>query len=333
MRLTDGYYTVPFAVTKGKISIGARAVGEGEPCFLIAEIGINHNGSLELCKKLIDAAVENGADAVKFQKRTIPVVYTREELAKPREVPVEIINAALVRGVLPPENVERLRASKLQETTNGDLKWALEFSEDEYKEIDRYCMERGIQWFASPWDEASVAFLEHFDIPAYKIASASLTDDGLLRRVRATGKPVILSTGMSTLEEIDAAVKALGTEHLIIMHCVATYPAELEHLNLLSIRTLQERYRLPIGYSGHEKGVYMSLCAAVLGAVAVERHLTIDRSMWGSDQSASLEPKGFGLLSGEIRSWECAKGDGVKKVLEAEKPVMQKLRRKRTLQV
>lgn len=318
-------------MAKGKIPIGTRSLGEGEPCFVIAEIGINHNGSLEIAKKLIDATVEAGADAVKFQKRSVAVVYTAEELARPREVPSEVIEAALERNALPQENVDRLKKSNLQDTTNGDLKWALEFTEAEYAELDAYCRTKQIPWFASPWDEASVDFLEAFTTPMYKVASASLTDADLLRYIRTTKKPVILSTGMSTIEEIDAAVETLGKEDLMLMHCVATYPAELADLNLLTINTLRERYGVPIGYSGHEKGVYTSLCAAVLGAVSIERHLTLDRSMWGSDQAASLEPKGLELLVNEVRNWEKVKGDGVKKVIDAEVPIMKKLRRKNTL--
>lgn len=314
-------------MAKGEIRIGNRKIGAAEPCFVIAEIGINHNGDLDLAKKLIDAAVEAGADAVKFQKRTVTVVYTEEELKKPREVPAEVIAAALARGVLPPENVKRLQTNP-QDTTNGDLKWALEFSEKEYGEIDAYCKAKNILWFVSPWDEGSVDVMEKFNPPAYKIASASLTDAGLLKHIRATGRPVILSTGMSTLEEIDAAVAILGTDNLLIMHCVSTYPAELKDLNLLGIKTLSERYGMPVGYSGHEKGVYTSLCAAVLGAISVERHLTLDRAMWGSDQAASLEPKGFEMMTREIRNYELAKGDGVKVVLESEKPILKKLRRK-----
>lgn len=314
-------------MAKGEIRIGNRKIGDSEPCFVIAEIGINHNGDMAIAKKLIDAAVEAGADAVKFQKRTVTVVYTEEELKKPREVPAEVIAAALKRGVLPAESVKRLQANP-QDTTNGDLKWALEFSEKEYGEIDAYCKTKNILWFVSPWDEGSVDVIEKFNPPAYKIASASLTDAGLLKHVRATGRPVILSTGMSTLEEVDAAVKILGDDNLLIMHCVSTYPAELKDLNLLGIKTLSERYELPVGYSGHEKGVYASLCAAVLGAVSVERHLTLDRAMWGSDQAASLEPKGFEMMTREIRNYELAKGDGVKVVLESEKPILKKLRRK-----
>ncbi|MDD5075199.1 MAG: N-acetylneuraminate synthase family protein, partial [Candidatus Peribacteraceae bacterium] len=306
---------------KEKIGLGSRKIGEGEACYVIAEIGINHNGSIDLAKRLIDASIDAGADAVKFQKRTIPTVYTPEELCKPREVPADIIEKALERGVLPQENVQRLRASRLTETTNGDLKWALEFSAKEYAEIDSYCKTKKIVWFGSPWDEESAEFLSQFNPPAYKIASASLTDERLLRFVRSKGKPVILSTGMSTTEEVDTAVEILGKEDLLLMHCVSTYPAELREINLSLIQTLRSRYEVLVGYSGHERGVYTSLCAVVLGAVAVERHITLDRSLWGSDQAASLEPKGLALLTQEIRNFEQARGDGVKIVLESEKPI------------
>jgi len=315
---------------KGSISIGNHSIGEDSACFVIAEIGINHNGSMEIAKQLIDASVDAGADAVKFQKRTISVVYSEEDLQRPREVPTEILKTAIERNALPLENVDRLTASNFEETTNGDLKWALEFTESEYAEIDRYCKEKDILWLASPWDEERVDFLEAFHLPAYKVASASLTDDGLLQHMRATGKPLMLSTGMSTLEEVDHAVKVLGNDNLLVLHCVSTYPAALDELNLKTIHTLQDRYDVPVGYSGHESGVYMSLCAVALGAVAVERHITLDRSMWGSDQAASLEPKGLRLLVTEIRNYEQAKGDGIRRVLESEVPILKKLRRKGT---
>lgn len=311
------------------VRIGNSEVGYGSSPFVVAEIGINHNGSMALVKKLIDAAVEAGCDAVKFQKRTVPVVYSAAELAKDREVPVDVIANAIKRGVLSKEAVMRLTESNLQKTTNGDLKFALEFTEREYQEINRYCCEKNVHWFASPWDEESVDFLEKFDPPCYKIASASLTDDGLLRHIRAKGRPVILSTGMSTTEQIDHAVEVLGREDLVLLSCVSTYPAELRDINLFDIVTMRSRYEgIPVGYSGHEKGVYTSLCAVVLGACMVERHLTLDRTMWGSDQAASLEPKGMELLISEINNFQRAKGDGVKRVLEAEIPIMKKLRRK-----
>jgi len=278
-------------------------IGLGEPVFVIAEIGINHNGDIEIAKKLIDTAVKAGANAVKFQKRTIDVVYTREELAKDRDNPFG--------------------------STNGDLKRGLEFGEDEYREIDRYCREKGILWFASCWDEGSVDFIDKFNPPYYKIASASLTDDELLRHTRSKGKPIILSTGMSTIEEIEHAVEVLGRESLILMHTVATYPAENKDLNLRVIYTLRQKFPdLLIGYSGHEVGLPPSLIAVVLGACVVERHITLDRAMWGSDQSASVEPSGLERLVRDIRLCEEVIGDGVKRVIEAEIPVKEKLRRK-----
>ncbi len=283
------------------IRIGDRLVGEDKPCYVIAEIGINHNGNIDLAEKLIDIAVAAGCDAVKFQKRTVEVVYTAEELAKPRENPFG--------------------------PTNGDLKRGLEFGQKEYEEIDAFCKSANITWFASPWDEASVDFLEQFHLPVYKIASASLTDDKLLRHVRKTGRPVILSSGMSTLAEIDHALEVLGKQDLLLMHTTSTYPASYEELNLRAIPALAARYGVPVGYSGHETGIPTSVCAAALGACAVERHITVDRAGWGSDQAASLEPNGLTRLVRDIRLWERAKGDGVKKVFPSEVPIIKKLRR------
>ena len=251
----------------GNIRVGNKAIGDDQPCFIIAEIGINHNGDIDLAKRLISVAVAAGCDAVKFQKRTVEVVYTAEELAKPRENPFG--------------------------PTNGDLKYGLEFEQEEYEEIDAFCKSVKMSWFASPWDEGSVDFLEQFAVPVYKIASASLTDDNLLRHIRKTGKPVILSTGMSTYAEIDHAVEVLGKEDLILMHATSTYPANYDELNLRAIPTMAERYGVPVGYSGHETGIPTSVCAAALGACCVERHITMDRASWGSDQAASLEPNGI----------------------------------------
>lgn len=283
------------------VEIGGRRVGEGQPCYIIAEIGINHNGDLDLAKRLISVAVAAGCDAVKFQKRTIDVVYTQEELAAPRDHPFG--------------------------ATNGDLKRALEFDYDDYKEIDEYCRVVKIQWFASCWDEGSVDFVDQFDVPCYKIASASLTDIDLLRHTRAKGKPIILSTGMSTLAEIDRAIEVLGKKDLVLLHACSTYPAKYEELNLKVIPVLQERYRVPIGYSGHETGLTSSTAATVLGACAVERHITMDRAMWGSDQAASLEPNGIHRLVRDIRLVEESMGDGVKRVHDREYPIIEKLRR------
>ena len=287
--------------TTKKVKIGNKTIGEGEPVFIIAEIGINHNGDINIAKQLIDVAVSAGCDAVKFQKRTIELVYTPEELAKPRENPFG--------------------------PTNGDLKRGLEFGEKEYKEIDRYCKEKGIIWFASPWDVKSVDFLEKFNMPCYKIASACLTDDELLKKVRATGKPVILSTGMSTIEQIRHAVSILGEQDLVLLQCTATYPSADEELNLRVIPWLKENFDYPIGYSGHEVGVYSSIVAAVLGACAVERHITLDRAMWGSDQAASLEPQGLSRLVRDIRLIPLWLGDGKKRVFESEIPILEKLRK------
>ncbi|HZZ40423.1 MAG TPA: N-acetylneuraminate synthase family protein [Acidobacteriaceae bacterium] len=283
------------------IQIGKRLVGHDQPAFIIAEIGINHNGDIDLAKRLISVAVAAGCDAVKFQKRTIDVVYTQEELAKPRENPFG--------------------------PTNGDLKHGLEFGQEDYEEIDAFCRSVKMTWFASPWDEASVDFLEQFHPPVYKIASASLTDDNLLRHIRRTGKPVILSTGMSTYNEIDHAVEVLGKRDLVLMHTTSTYPANYDELNLRAIPTMAERYGVPIGYSGHETGIPTSVCAAALGACCVERHITMDRAMWGSDQAASLEPNGISRLVRDIRLWEQSRGDGIKRVYEREVPIIKKLRR------
>ncbi|KKS95701.1 N-acetylneuraminate synthase [Candidatus Giovannonibacteria bacterium RIFCSPLOWO2_01_FULL_43_160] len=311
------------------VEINKKYVGEGHPCFVVAEIGINHNGSLEIAKKLIDVAVAAGCDAVKFQKRTVPAVYSQSELQKPREVPHDILVSAMRRNIFGKDVVARFATSNFLDTLNGDLKWALELTEDEYREIDKYCKEKNILWLASPWDEASVDFLEKLDVPCYKIASASLTDEDLLKHIRSKGKPVILSTGMSTMEELERAVEVLGEKDLIILHCVSTYPAKDEDLNLRAITTLKKRFpNVPIGYSGHEIGVSTSVMAAVLGADMVERHITLDRTMWGSDQAASLEPQGIALVARDIRKWENAKGDGIKRLLDAEVPIKQKLRRK-----
>ncbi len=283
------------------VKIGDRLVGENHPAFVIAEIGINHNGSLELAKKLIAAAVVAGCDAVKFQKRTVDVVYTPEDLARPRENPFG--------------------------STNGDLKSGLEFERAEYAEIAAYCKSNNILWFASAWDEASVDFLEQFDPPCYKIASASLTDDNLLKHHLKYQRPIVLSTGMSTLEQIDRAVEILGKDNLIIMHCTSTYPSQPAELNLRTISTLKQRYGLPIGYSGHETGLSASIAAIALGACAIERHITLDKTMWGSDQSASVESQDFIELVRNIRTVETALGDGVKRVYDSEVPILKKLRR------
>jgi N-acetylneuraminate synthase len=283
------------------VLIGDRLVGHGEPCFVVAEIGINHNGDLELARKLIAAAHLAGCEAVKFQKRTVDVVYTAEELDRPRESPFG--------------------------ETNGDLKRGLEFDAEAYQAIDDYCRIHDLTWFASCWDEASVDFIARFNPSCYKIASASLTDDALLLHHREQGKPLIVSTGMSSLEQIDHAIEVLGTDDLILLHTTSTYPARTDELNLRAIETLAARYEVPVGYSGHEVGLAPSLAAAVLGACMVERHITLDRAMWGSDQAASVEPQGMTRLVRDIRTVETAMPDGVKRVYDSELEVQKKLRR------
>ena len=270
------------------VRIGDKAVGAGQPCYVVGEIGINHNGDLGMAEQLIDIAQEAGCGAVKFQKRTVDLVYTPEELSRPRENPFG--------------------------NTNGDLKYGLEFGEDEYSYIDRHCKKRHIDWFASCWDEASVDFIERFEPPAYKIASASLTDDGLLEHHAATGRPVILSTGMSTLAQIDRAVEILGTDKLVLLHTTSAYPADVTNLNLSMIPVLRERYGVPVGYSGHETGLVTTAAAVALGACMVERHITLNRALWGSDQSASVEPQGLMKLVRDIRAVEASIGDGVKRL-------------------
>ena len=284
-----------------QVKIANKIIGDGSPCFIVAEIGINHNGSVELAKKMIDIAVTTGCDAVKFQKRTVDVVYTKEELAKERPS---------VFG-----------------NTNGDLKRGLEFGYEQYCEIDEYCKERGILWFASCWDEQSVDFMEQFNPPCYKIASASLTDDNLLKYIKSKGRPVLLSTGMSTMEEIRHAVDVLGEDNLVIYHCTSTYPSNAEETNLRAIATFKEIFDCPIGYSGHERGVTPSVLAVAMGANSVERHITVDRTNWGSDQAASLEMAGLSHMVRDIRQVPDLLGDGKKVVYPRELPIIDKLRR------
>jgi N-acetylneuraminate synthase len=269
---------------------------------VIGEIGLNHNGDVEIAKKLIDVASLAGAQAVKFQKRT-PAISTPEHMKQvPRETPW---------GTM----------------TYLEYRYRVEFEQEQYAEIGAYADSKGLDWFASPWDEPSVDFLEAMDTVAYKVASASVTDLGLLRRMQETGKPVILSTGMSTLEQIDRAVEVLGTDRLVMLHATSTYPLPPEEANLLMIPALKERYGVPVGYSGHEPGLQISLAAVALGAVAVERHITLDRAMWGSDHAASLEPHGLMSLVRDIRIIDTAMGDGVKRVFPGELAPLSKLRR------
>jgi len=283
------------------MKIGNYEIGNGNPAFILAEIGINHNGDIEIAKKLIAAAKKAGCNSVKLQKRTIDVVYTKKELAIPRENPFG--------------------------QTNGDLKRGLEFSFDAYNEINNFCKEQNILWSASPWDEESVDFLAKFSVPYYKIAAASLTDAGLLRKINETGRPVIMATGMSNLNEVDKAVALLNKNNLILMHCVSQYPAASENINLRRINTLKERYGVLVGYSGHELDTTISTAAVAMGACVVERHFTLDRTMWGSDQKASIEPNEMEKMIKDIRLIEQALGDSVLRCLPVEEPVRAKLRR------
>ncbi|MCS6989814.1 MAG: N-acetylneuraminate synthase family protein [Chloroherpetonaceae bacterium] len=285
------------------VKIGHKLVGDGQPVFIIAEIGINHNGSLEIAKKMIDGAVHAGCDAVKFQKRTPEICVPKDQWHIERETP-------------------------WGRMTYIEYRHKVEFGKDEYAEIDRYCKEKGILWFASCWDEPSVDFMEQFNPPCYKAASASLTDIDLLKKKKATGRPLIISTGMSTMEEIEAAVEAVGTDNLLIAHATSTYPCPPEELNLRMIQTLKAKYPMcPIGYSGHETGLATTWAAVALGATFVERHITLDRAMWGTDQAASVEIGGMERLVRNIRDIEKALGDGVKRVYESELGPRKKLRR------
>jgi N-acetylneuraminate synthase len=288
------------------MKIANREIGIGHPCYVIAEIGINHNGSVDLAKKLIDAAALAGCDAVKFQKRTVETVYSREELDKPRESPFG--------------------------TTTREQKLGLEFQHDQYAEIDAYCKEKKIAWSASPWDTESVNFLEQFNPPFYKIASASLTDPLLLLKIATTQKPVILSTGMSSKQEIDKALGILTayTDEIALLCCTSTYPTALRDLRLERIWSMKIMYpEFPIGWSNHFPGLWMNLAAVAMGAAILELHITCDRSMYGSDQAASIEPSGLMRIVKELRDFEIARGDGKIGMAESERPVMEKLRRAR----
>ncbi len=286
-----------------EIKFGSKLVGDGHPAYIIAEIGINHNGDLGIAKEMIKAAAHAGADAVKFQKRTPEVCTPLEQQKQMRETPWGYISYL-------------------------DYRYKVEFDKEAYTEIDRHCRELGIDWMVSVWDEPSVDFMGQFETPAYKVPSASLTDLALLKYARKTGKPIIISTGMSTMDEIHRGVDAAGLENLMIMHCTSAYPCDPEELNLRMVETLRREFPdTPIGYSGHEVGLVPSAVAVALGACAVERHFTLDRAMWGSDQAASVEPGGFEKLVKYIRVTEAGLGDGVKKVYDSEMSSRKKLRR------
>ena len=286
-----------------ELSIQGRPVGPDHPAYIIAEIGLNHNGSLELAKRLIDVAAEAGCDAVKFQKRTPELCVPESMKAVQRETPWGVMSYL-------------------------EYRHRVELDQEGYAAIDAHCRQAGITWFASPWDEPSVDFLEAFTPACYKVASACLTDQGLLARIAATGRPVLLSTGMSTMEEIQRAVAQLAGAPLGIAHCTSAYPCPPDELNLRMIGTLRATFPgRPIGYSGHETGLQTTLAAVCLGATFIERHITLDRSMWGSDQAASVEPGGLTRLVRDIRVIESALGDGVKRIYERELPLKAKLRR------
>jgi len=288
---------------KREIKIGDKLVGDGHPTYVVAEIGINHNGDLNIAKELILAAKDAGVNAVKFQKRTPEVCTPRDQWEIERDTP-------------------------WGRMTYIEYRHRVEFGADEFRQIDEYCAEIGIDWFASPWDVESVEFLMAYNPKVFKVASACLTDDDLLTAMRDTGRTVILSSGMSTPAQIRHAVELLGSDQIVLLHATSTYPAPADQLNLRMIDTLNSEYpNVPIGYSGHEVGLQTTLCAVALGACMVERHITLDRSMWGSDQSASVEPEGMRRLVRDIRVIEESLGDGVKKVYPAEEAAMRKLRR------
>ncbi len=287
---------------KRELKIGKRLVGDGHPAYIVGEIGINHNGDIEIAKQLIDLAKWAGADAIKFQKRTPELAVPADQRDKMRETPWGYISYL-------------------------DYRYKVEFNEAQYREINAYCKQKGLEWFVSVWDEGSVDFMEAFDPPCYKIPSASLTDHNLLKYARKTGRPMIVSTGMSTMDQIKKAVSVIGTENLMLTHTTSTYPCDPNELNLRMIQTLREAFPFPIGYSGHEVGLVISAVAVAMGACLVERHITLDRAMWGSDQAASVEPGGLQRLVKYIRVTEQAMGDGQKRVYDSEQPSLLKLRR------
>jgi N-acetylneuraminate synthase len=286
-----------------------RSIGAGEPVYVIAEIGINHNGSLDIAKKLIDEAVLAGCDAVKFQKRTPELCTPKDQWHQERDTPWGRMSYINYRHMI-------------------------ELGFDEYMTIDAYCKEKGIDWFVSCWDEVAVDFMEQFNPGVYKFASASLTDHELIAKVKSTGKPYILSTGMSTMNEIRAAIGKFGTDRLMVAHSTSAYPCSPQELNLRMVGTLMDLYPdTPIGYSGHETGLATTVAAVALGACFIERHFTLDRAMWGSDHAASVEPQGMQKLVRDIRDVEQALGDGIKRVYESEMSAMRRLRRKPSLVV
>ena len=284
------------------IKIGGKEIGSGRPVFIVAEIGLNHNGDVDIAKKLIDVAVLSGCDAVKFQKRTPELCVPEEYKNVKRETPW---------GVM----------------TYLEYRKRVEFGSKEYNQVDAYCREKGIIWFASPWDLPSIEFLKDYALPVYKVPSALLTHKEYLLKLKNIGSPIMLSSGMSDVELVKKAVSFIGEDDIILMHATSTYPAKTEEINLRVLQTYMKMFSCPIGYSGHEVGLQITLAAVAIGANAIERHITLDRSMWGSDQAASVEPIGLMKLVRDIRIIENALGDGVKRILPSEEEVMKRLRK------
>lgn len=284
------------------VKIGTQKIGEDFPVYIVAEIGINHNGDIENAKKMIIAAKTAGVNGVKFQKRTPELCVPADQRNLMRETPWGYI-------------------------TYLEYREKVEFGKSEYDQIQAFCKDNKIDWFASVWDEPSVDFIEKYNPVCFKVPSASLTDHALLGRLKSTKRPIIISTGMSTMEQIREAVNILGTDQLVILHATSTYPCDYHELNLRMIETLKKEFDCPIGYSGHEVGLIPSVVAVAFGACMVERHITLDRAMWGNDQASSVEPGGFERLVKYIRTAEVSLGDGVKKVYESELPSLKKLRR------
>jgi len=290
-------------MSKREIKVGALFVGDDHPVFVVGEIGINHNGDVEIAKKIIAGAKHAGCDAVKFQKRTPEICTPKDQWNIERDTP-------------------------WGRMTYIDYRHKVEFGEKEYSAIDKYCKEIGMIWFASCWDEEAVDFIEQFNPPLFKTASASLTDFGLLEKHKKLNKPIMMSTGMSTMEQIEKTISFMDKNKIMIAHATSAYPCKNEELNLKMIETLKQKYPdIPIGYSGHEVGLAPTWAAVALGACFVERHITLDRAMWGTDQAASVEVGGMERLVANIRDIENSLGDGIKKVYDSELGQIKKLRR------
>jgi sialic acid synthase SpsE len=284
------------------LTVGSTEIGKNRPVYIIAEIGINHNGDIAIAKQLMDVAAQSGCNAVKFQKRTPAICVPEEQKLQMRETPW---------GTM----------------TYLEYKERTEFGQSEYEQIDAYAKKLDIHWFASPWDLPSVDFLLGFSPVCIKVASASLTDTALLSKIAATKVPLILSTGMSTMDEIESAVALISNTQFGLAHATSTYPCQPTELNLRMIQTLDSKFKVPVGYSGHETGLATTVAAVAMGATFIERHITLDRSMWGTDHSASVEPTGLDRLVRDIRNTEAALGNGVKCVFDSELPVKARLRR------